>query len=401
MQRRTAAAAVLALALAAGAAAAADCKPLESRDPNGEGQTPAFEGQTRACEVKSDVAFDVTVVAKGLDHPWAVEPLPDGGVIVSERPGRMRIVSAGGRVHEPLAGLPPVVARGQGGLLDIVLSPTFEKDRTLYWAFSEARDGGNATSIARAVLSADSKSLEQVKVIFRAQPAFNGSLHFGCRLAFGPDGMIYATTGDRSDPVMRPHAQRLDSHMGKTLRLTPGGAPAPDNPFVGKAGALPEIWSLGHRNIQSSAFDAEGRYWTVEHGARGGDELNLVQKGRNYGWPLQTFGIEYSGSPIEGSQTDRPGMERPVYYWDPVIAPSGAQFYSGSAFPGWRGSLFIGALRGTRLVRLVIENGRVKGEEHLLADRRSRVRDVRQGRDGSLWLVTDDRGELWRITPRK
>lgn len=390
------------LTLVAGAAAAADCKPLETRAPNGEGQRPAFEGQTRACAVKSDVAFEVTVVARGLDHPWAVEPMPNGDLLVTERPGRMRIVSAGGRVHEPLGGLPPVVARGQGGLLDVALSPSFETDRTIYWAFSEARDGGNATSIARGVLSGDSRSLEQVKVIFRAQPAYNGSLHFGCRLAFGPDGMLYATTGDRSDRVMRPHAQRLDSHMGKTLRITPDGAPAPDNPFIGKAGALPEIWSLGHRNIQASAFDSAGRFWTVEHGPRGGDELNLIQKGRNYGWPLQTFGIEYSGAAIDGSQTDRPGMERPVYYWDPVIAPSGAQFYTGAAFPAWRGSLFIGALRETRLVRLVIENGRVTGEEHLLADRGERIRDVRQGRDGSLWIVTDERdGQLWRLTPRR
>jgi aldose sugar dehydrogenase len=392
----------LALVLSAGAAAAADCSPIESRNPNGKGQRPAFEGQTRACAVKSHVAFDVTVVAKGLANPWAVEPLPNGDLLVTEQPGRMRIVSAGGRVGEPLANLPAVAARGQGGLLDVALSPTFEADRTLYWAYTEARDGGNATSIARGVLSRDAKSLEQVKVIFRALPAYNGTHHFGCRLAFGPDGMLYATTGDRAVAAMRPHAQKLDSHMGKTLRITTDGAPAPGNPFIGQAGALPEIWTLGHRNIQSSAFDAEGRFWIVEHGARGGDELNLIQKGKNYGWPLQTFGIEYSGAAIEGSQTDRAGMERPVYYWDPVIAPSGAQFYSGSAFPAWRGSLFVGALKGSRLVRLVIENGRVKGEEHLLADREQRVRDVRQGRDGALYVVTDEAdGELWRITPRR
>lgn len=390
----------LACLLVAGAAAAADCAPLETRAPHGRGQRPAFEGQTRACGVKSNVAYDATVVAKGLDHPWAVEPLPNGDLLVTERPGRMRIVSAVGRVGEPLAGLPPVLARGQGGLLDVALGPKFESDRTIFWAYTEARDGGNATSIARGVLSRDSRSLEQVKVIFRAQPAYDGTHHFGCRLAFGPDGMLYATTGDRN--ALRPHAQRLDSHMGKTLRLTPDGAPAPGNPFIGQAGALPEIWSLGHRNIQSAAFDAEGRYWTVEHGARGGDELNVIEKGKNYGWPLQSFGTEYSGFAIPGSQTDRPGMERPVYYWDPVIAPSGAQFYSGDAFPAWRGSLFIGALKGSRLVRLAIENGRVKGEEHLLVDRDQRVRDVRQGRDGSLYLVTDESsGELWRIAPRR
>ena len=386
----------------AGSVLAANCPTLESRHPEGRGQKPAFEGQTRACATKSDVAFEVTVVAKGLEHPWAVEPLPNGDLLVTERPGRMRIVSASGQVGEPLANLPQVQARGQGGLLDVALSPTFESDRTVYWAFTEPREGGNATSVARGVLSRDSKSLEQVRVIFQALPAYDGTHHFGSRLAFGPDGMLYVTTGDRSDRVMRPHAQRMDGHMGKTLRITPEGKPAPGNPFTGQAGAKPEIWSLGHRNIQAAAFDAQGRYWTVEHGARGGDELNLVEKGKNYGWPLQTFGIEYSGAAIEGSQTDRAGMERPVYYWDPVIAPAGAQFHSGTGFPAWKGNLFVGALREKRLVRLTIEGNRVTGEEHLLADRGKRVRDVREGRDGSLYLVTDESsGEVWRISPKR
>jgi len=398
----TSVAAVAVSMLLAGAAAAATCTPLETRSPNGKGQRPALEGQTRACGVQSNVAFDVTVVGRGLVHPWAVEPLPNGDLLVTERPGRMRIVTAKGEVGEPLAGVPPVAARGQGGLLDVALSPRFESDRTLYWSYSEPRDGGNATSVARAVLSRDARSLEQVRVIFRALPAYDGTHHFGSRLAFGPDGMLYVTTGDRSDRVMRPHAQHMDGHMGKTLRITPDGAPAPGNPFAAQAGAKPEIWSLGHRNIQSAAFDAQGRYWIVEHGARGGDELNLVEKGKNYGWPLQTFGLEYSGAQIEGSQTDRAGMQRPVYYWDPVIAPSGAQFHSGTGFPAWKGSLFIGALREKRLVRLAIENGRVTGEEHLLADRGKRVRDVREGRDGALYLVTDeDDGEVLRISPRR
>jgi glucose/arabinose dehydrogenase len=298
--------------------------------------------------------------------------------------------------------VPAVDADGQGGLLDVALSPTFDTDRTIYWSYSEPRQGGNATSVARGALSADRRRLEQVRVIFRALPAYEGNLHFGSRLAFGPDGMLYVTLGERSDAPMRPQAQQLNSHMGKIVRITPDGTAPADNPFVGQADALPEIWSRGHRNVQAAAFDGQGRLWAIEHGTRGGDELNLIEKGKNYGWPIVAYGIEYRGSPIEGALTAREGFEQPVYYWDPVIAPSGAQFYSGDAFPEWRGSLFVGALKEMRLVRLVIGNDRVMSEEHLLVDRRQRVRDVRQGPDGALYVVTDQgNGELWKITPRR
>ena len=383
-------------------ATADTCRALETRQPNAPDQRPAFPGQTRTCGVKSNVAFDVAVLATGLDHPWAVEPLPDGDFLVTEKPGRMRIVSAGGEVGQPIAGLPPVAAGGQGGLLDVALSPTFGSDRTIYWSYSEPRKGGNATSVARAVLSPDRRGLGQVRVIFRAMPTYDGSAHFGSRLAFGPDGMLYVTLGDRSDAPMRPQAQQLDSHMGKILRINPDGSVPKDNPFVGQSNARPEIWSRGHRNVQAAAFDAEGRLWDVEHGARGGDELNLIQKGKNYGWAVVAYGEEYSGVPIPGAVTAREGTEQPVYYWDPVIAPSGAQFYTGDAFPAWKGSLFIGGLREQRLVRLTLDENRVTGEEHLLADRGQRVRDVRQGPDGALYVVTDERnGQLWRIAPRR
>lgn len=383
------------------------CTALETRAANAPLQKPAFEGQTRACGVASTVAFDVTVLAKGLEKPWAVEPLPGGDLLVTEKPGRLRIVSASGTLGAPIAGLPAVDAKGQGGLLDIALSPTFDSDRTIFWSFSEPRVGGNATSVARGALSADRTKLENVKVILHAAPTYDGDKHFGSRLAFGPDGMLYITLGERSDTPMRPQAQQLNSDMGKILRIKPDGSIPTDNPFVGQSDARAEIWSLGHRNIQAAAFDAQGRLWEVEHGTRGGDELNLVQKGKNYGWPLQAYGSEYSGtlpisSPAGEAATARDGMEQPVYYWDPVIAPSGAQWYSGDAFPAWKGSLFIGGMKDKFLVRLTFKDDKVVGEEHLLADRDQRVRDVRQGPDGALYIVTDqENGELWKVSPKK
>ncbi|MEA2724060.1 MAG: aldose sugar dehydrogenase [Gemmatimonadales bacterium] len=387
---------------AGGPAASATCPALETRQPNAPDQRPAFRGQTRTCGVKSNVAFDVAVLAKGLENPWAVEPLPGGDLLVTEQPGRMRIVTAGGKVGEPISGLPPVAASGQGGLLDVALSPTFESDRTIFWSYSEPRKGGNATSVARGVLAPDRRSLGQVKVIFQAMPTYDGDKHFGSRLAFGPDGMLYVTLGERSDAPMRPQAQRLDSHMGKIIRIAPDGSVPKDNPFVGQSNARPEIWSRGHRNVQAAAFDSQGQLWGIEHGTNGGDELNRIEKGKNYGWPVQAYGEEYSGSPIAGSATAREGMEQPVYYWDPVIAPSGAQFYSGAAFPAWKGNLFVGGMKDHKLVRLTLDNNRVTGEEHLLEDRGQRVRDVRQGPDGALYIVTDEKnGQLWKISPRR
>ena len=383
-------------------ARAAPCAALDKRPPNAEGQQPEFPGQTRACASSSDVAFDVVVLAKGLEHPWSVEPLPGGDLLITERPGRLRIVSGAGDLGEPIAGVPRVDARGQGGLLDVALGPSFDIDRTIYWSYSEPRQGGNATSVARGVLSTDRRRLNDVRVIFRAVPTYDGDKHFGSRLAFGPDGMLYVTLGERSDTPMRPQAQQLDSHMGKILRLGPDGVAPKDNPFADEADARPEIWTQGHRNIQAAAFVEQGRLWAIEHGTQGGDELNLVEKGKNYGWPVVAYGEEYSGVPIAGAVTARPGFESPTYYWDPVIGPSGAQFYSGSAFPAWRGNLFVGSLVDTNLVRLTLDNGRVTGEERLLTDRRQRVRDIRQGPDGALYVVTDeDRGELWRIAPRR
>ena len=399
-------------------ASSAQCPQIETATPNAPAQTPAFPGQTRACAVSSGDIFDVTVVAKGLASPWAVEPLPDGNFIVTEKSGQLRIVTARGEIGQPITGvlavgqggvsavsgqggLPPITARGQGGLLDVALSPTFANDRTIFWSFSEQREGGSGTSVARGTLTADRRNLEQVRVIFRAMPTYNNGLHFGSRLAFGPDGMLYLTTGDRFDKATtRPQAQHLNSHLGKVMRISPDGTVPADNPFAKQAGALAEIWDVGHRNIQSAAFDASGQLWTVEHGAKGGDELNLIEKGKNYGWPIISYGEEYSGEPIPGNITAREGLEQPVYYWDPVIAPSGMEFYTGNAFPAWKGSVFIGGLASQRLVRLAIKDKRVTGEEHLLTDRGRRIRDVRQGPDGALYVVTDE-GELLKISPKK
>jgi len=395
------------------------CAPLETRIANAPEQKPAFVGQTRVCAVKSDVTFDVTVLAKGLNNPWAVEPLPNGDFLVTEKAGQIRIISAKGEVGQPIGGLlpvgvggvssvseqgglPPISARGQGGLLDVALSPNFAKDRTIFWSFSEQREGGSGTSVARGVLTEDRRNLEQVRVIFRAVPTYNNGLHFGSRLAFGPDNMLYITLGDRFDRPNRAKAQTLDNHLGKIIRIRPDGSIPSDNPFAKQSGAMPEIWTLGHRNIQSATFDDQGRLWTVEHGAKGGDELNLIEKAKNYGWAVASYGEEYSGEPFPGAVTAREGFEQPVYYWDPVIAPSGAQFYTGNAFPAWRGSLFVGGLASQRLVRLVIKDNRVTGEEHLLTDRGQRIRDVRQGFDGALYVVTDQtNGELLKITPKR
>lgn len=402
------AAASAACAQPAPVTAAAPGAPIETRPPNAADQRPAAAGQTRAPGVTSGVAFDVAVLTTALDRPWSVEPLPDGALLVSEKPGRLRLVSATGEIGAPIAGVPEVDAAGQGGLLDVALSPAFATDRRVFWSFTEPRGNGlNATSVARGVLSADRTRLTDVRVILRTQPGYTNHMHFGSRLAFGPDGMLYVTMGERSDKETRPQAQQLNSDLGKILRVRPDGTIPPDNPFAGRPDARPEVWSLGHRNVQAAAFDARGQLWEVEHGTRGGDELNRVERGKNYGWPLAAYGIEYAGGPITTpglglASTAKDDTEQPVYYWDPVIAPSGAQFYTGAAFPRWQNSLFVGALGQRRLVRLELAGGRVTGEEHLLADRNQRIRDVRQGPDGALYVLTDGApGQLWRLTPRR
>ncbi|QQQ19853.1 PQQ-dependent sugar dehydrogenase [Brevundimonas vitis] len=395
---------VLTLAAACGAngqsAAQDPGTPLETRPANAPDQRPAFEGQTRAPAVTTEASLTHAVVATGLEHPWGLALLPDGRWLVTEKPGRLRIVTADGQVGEPIAGLPAVDARGQGGLLDVVIGPSFVQDRMIYWSYSEAREGGNATSVARGALSADGSRVDNVQVIFRALPVYDGDKHFGSSLAFAPDGKLFITLGERSDAPMRPQAQDLASHMGKTIRINADGSVPLDNPFVGRTGALPEIWSLGHRNVQGIAVQpGTGAIWTIEHGTRGGDEINLEKAGANYGWPDVAYGVEYRGGAINGGITAREGTEQPVYYWDPVIAPGGMTFYEGAMLGAWRGNLLVAGLKDKQLARLVIENDRVVGEERLLTDLGQRIRDVAVGPDGAVWVITDQaNGALVRLS---
>jgi len=366
--------------------------------PNARGQTPAFPNQTRAPVIKDDVRLQTRVIASGLEHPWGMAELPDGRWLVTERPGRLRIVSADGAVSPPVKGLPAVDARGQGGLLDVAVRDDFARTRRVWWSFAEPRGGGtNATAVATGVLSPDGAAMSDVRVIFRQEPPWKSTLHFGSRLAFAPDGALFVTTGERSHSEPRKLAQDVTALLGKVVRLDPEGGPARGNPQI--PGGRPEIWSWGHRNLQSAAIGPDGALWTVEHGPRGGDELNRPQAGRNHGWPIITYGVEYSGQKVGEGRTSQEGMEQPVYYWDPVIAPSGLAFYDGKLFPTWRGGALIGALRDETLVRLTLRDGKVTGEARYLKGI-GRVRDVRVARDGAIMLLTDaNDGEIIRVTP--
>ena len=338
----------------------------------------------------------VQTIAKRLEHPWGLEFLPDKRMLVTERPGRLRIVGTDGRLSEPLTGLPQVYARGQGGLLDVALSPTFDKDRLVYVSFAEAGEGGAWTAVARGRLG--ERGLENTQVVWRQQPKVSGSNHWGSRIVFRPDGTLFVTLGERFNHSER--AQDLSATLGKVVRINPDGSAPRDNPFVNRSGARPEIWSTGHRNVQAAALHPEtGQLWTVEHGARGGDELNHPEAGKNYGWPVISYGTHYTLLKI-GEGTAKPGMEQPVYYWDPVIAPSGMAIYTGDLFVGWKGNFLIGSLTPGGLVRLVLKDGNVAQEERYLGELRERIRDVRQAPDGSLYLLTDSGdGQILRITP--
>jgi glucose/arabinose dehydrogenase len=339
----------------------------------------------------------IVTVAEGLEHPWGVAFLPDGRALVTERPGRLRIVGADGKLGAPLEGVPAVSATGQGGLLDVQLDPDFAKNRLVYVSYAEPREGGNGTAVARGTLT--ERGLEGVQVIFRQDVTINGRHHFGSRLVFDRKGHLFVTLGDRNSE--RARAQTLDSHIGKVVRIERDGQVPADNPFVGRPDAKPEIWSYGHRNVQGAALHpVTGELWTNEHGPRGGDELNRTLAGLNYGWPKVTYGVEYSGKTISESAT-APGIEPPVHYWVPSIATSGMLFYTGSKFPKWSGNAFVGGLASQQLSRLEMDGNKVTSEEVLLKGvLNQRVRDVEQGPDGYIYLLTDeDIGKLLRLEP--
>ena len=342
--------------------------------------------------------LEVRTVASGLVNPWSLAFLPDGRMLVTERPGRIRLVTSEGQLSPPLKGVPEVFASGQGGLLDIAIDRSYAQNRTIYFCFAERTGGGGRTAVARAKLNDGGARLDEVKTIFRQEGPLSSGNHYGCRIVQANDGNLFVTLGEHFNH--RNEAQNLGNHLGKLIRIAPDGSVPADNPLVGRDGARPEIWSFGHRNGQGLAINpATGDLWEIEHGPRGGDEVNIIGKGKNYGWPVIGYGIDYNGATIHES-TAKQGMEQPIKYWVPSIAPSGMAFYTANLFPKWAGSLFTGALAGQMLVRLSLNGNTVTGEERLLQNLNERIRDVRQGPDGALWLLTDNSaGRILRVSP--
>lgn len=393
-------------ALLLGTTAYAQNSSFNDAPANAPSQKPAFEGQTRAPVVNSHVSFDVVTVAKGLANPWGITFLPDGNILVTERAGRLRIVSADGTLSAPVTGLPEMVVAKQGGLLDVALDPDFAQNNLIYWSYAQPRPNNQTnTAVARGrlVRNGNQPRVENVQVIFEQAPSMESQLHYGGRLVFARDGTLFVTLGERSIVPGRMQAQDLGGLLGKIVRINRDGTIPADNPFVGRAGVRPEIWSYGHRNVEGAALNpATGELWAVEHGTRGGDELNIVRKGKDYGWPTIAYGIEYNGDTITGGATQKAGMEQPIYYWDPVIATGGMLFYTGSLFPQWKDNLFVTGLGSKSLVRLVLNGEKIVGEERFLTDRGKRIRQVKQGPDGAIYVLTDEAdGEILKLVPKK
>jgi glucose/arabinose dehydrogenase len=373
--------------------------PVETQQPN-TNYKPAFEGQTRVAGVKTTTPYNVTIIANNLSSPWAVTPLPDGRLVITEKDGTLRLATTDGLVSEKITGFPEVDNRRQGGLLDVAPAPDFNNSRMLFFTFAERTPQGSLTAVGKGRLSDDEKFIENFKVIYRAIPYFDNSMHFGSRLVFDNKGNLFVSTGERSDLATRHNAQNLRTAHGKVVHITQDGKPVADNPFAHTSEALPEIYSYGHRNPQGlDIHPVTGELWLSEMGPRGGDEINLIQPGRNYGWPTITYGIEYNGNKVGEGITHKEGMEQPVYYWDPVQSPSGMAFYSANEIPEWENNLFVGGLSSRHIARLIIKDGKVVGEERLLVDEDQRFRDVADGKDGALYAVTDE-GRLYRISKK-
>jgi len=366
--------------------------------PQNAGYAPAFAEQTRAPALAT-TAVSTTIFAAGLEHPWGIASLPGGQYLVTERPGRMRVITADGGLSTEIGGLPQVDARGQGGLLDVAIGPDFASDRSVWWSYAKPVDGGSVTAVARGTLSADWSEMTEVRDIWLQSPAVDTPQHYGSRLVFDRQGHLFITTGERSSARNRLLAQDLDATFGKVIRIMPDGGIPADNPFVGVAGDG-AVWSYGHRNIQGAALHPQtGTLWTVEHGPAGGDELNQPMAGFNYGWPLVSYGVNYNGSALGAGQTSMEGVTEPVYFWDPVIAPGGMLFYQGNSFADWQGDLLIAGLNPGALVRLQMQGGQVTGEEHLLTDL-GRIRDVEEMANGDLLLLIDHpNGAVIRVSP--
>jgi aldose sugar dehydrogenase len=377
--------------------------PVETGPPNVPEFKPAFAGQTRAPAVHTQTPFVVTEVAAGFDEPWAIAFLPDSRMLVTEKhAGKLYVVTPDGKKSSAAEGVPRVDGRDQGGLLDVELGPDYATSQLVYISYYEPREGGNGLAVARArFVDHEPPKLQELKVVFRMQPTLDSHMHAGGRLVFAPDGTLFVTLGERSILKGRVQARELDSDLGKVVRIFPDGSIPRDNPFVGQKAARPEIWTRGHRNVLAADLDAQNRLWVVEMGPRGGDELNLIQPGKDYGWPTIGYGEEYSGARIHES-TQAPGLEQPVYYWDPVISPGALTIYSGQLFPEWKGNFFIAGLSSKALIRLVLDGDRVVGEERLLTDRGARMREVVQGPEGAVYLLTDgDDAKLLKLTPQR
>ena len=372
--------------------------PVETQNPNTD-YKPAHNGQTRVAGVKTKTAYKVDKIAEKLGLPWAVIPLPDGRLLITEKKGSMQILDANGTLVKKITGFPEVNSSGQGGMLDVALDPNFSKNKTIYWSYSEKNGDGNLMAVAKGELNEAESKINNPVTIFRATPALKSNMHYGSRLVFDKDGNLFVSTGERSIPEGRKQAQWLNSGLGKIFKITKDGKPAPGNPFINQKDAMPEIFAYGIRNAQSlDLHPVTGELWEAEFGPRGGDEVNIIRAGKNYGWPTITYGIEYAGGKVGDGIQQKAGMEQPVYYWDPVLSPGGMTFYKGNTIPEWKNNLFIGGLSSMHIARLVIENNKVVGEERLLEDKKERFRDVTY-HNGMLYAVTDG-GSLYRISKK-